>query len=280
MILLLPGCSSGPEGKLAGHIEAITEILDDGKSDPEDAIEEIHEYLRENTPEIFKLVGEALVALDEVSDDDEELEELLESWQEELEEPMEELQEAAEGFMMVAFTDEDAMEAVEEMAERYEEIGEMIEDLIEGGGSSGSSDYQRESISTEAQMNIRRLFDSSVSYYDSDHATMTGQILPPQFPQSIPLTPAEIPCGEPVEPDWDSWSAATWEALNFAISDPHYYSYQYDSAGEGTAATFTASAFGDLDCDGVISTFVRVGEATPGREVRGGAGLIEDNPLE
>jgi len=132
----------------------------------------------------------------------------------------------------------------------------------------------------EATMNVRRLFDSSVSYYDSDHATPEGYIVPAQFPASIPRTPSEIPCGTAAQPDYELWSAPTWEALNFAVSDEHYYSYQYDSAGTRVGSTFTASAFGDLDCDGVYSTFVRIGEVVPGNEIRGGAGLYQQNPNE
>jgi hypothetical protein len=133
---------------------------------------------------------------------------------------------------------------------------------------------------SEASMNVRRLFDSSVSYYDSDYTTPAGELLPPQFPQSVPRTPAEVPCGEPHVSDWQTWTTPTWEALNFAVSDPHYFSYQYDSSGTGTGSSFTASAFGDLDCDGVLSTYVRVGRVGEGNEVRGGAGLLVENEGE
>jgi type II secretory pathway pseudopilin PulG len=140
--------------------------------------------------------------------------------------------------------------------------------------------YQNRSRTTEATMNVRRLYDSAVSYYDSDHVLPSGEFLPPQFPASIPRTPAEVPCGTRQEPDRATWAAPTWEALNFAIVGPHYYSYQFDSAGVGVGATFTASAFGDLDCDGILSTFVRVGEVSEGNEIRGGAGLFQRNELE
>lgn len=140
--------------------------------------------------------------------------------------------------------------------------------------------YQGRSRTTEATMNVRRLYDSAVSYYDSDHVLPSGEYLPPQFPASIPRTPAEVPCGVRQEPNYADWAAPGWEALNFAVVDPHYYSYQFDSAGVGVGATFTASAFGDLDCDGILSTFVRVGEVHEGNEIRGGAGLFQQNELE
>ena len=135
-------------------------------------------------------------------------------------------------------------------------------------------------IMTEAEHHLRRLFDSSVSYYDADHATPYGDILPPQFPASYGPTPAEIPCGTTHNPTYEDWGADTWEALNFAISDPHYYSYQYVSDGTQVGSTFTAYAFGDLDCDGVLSTFFRTGEVAPDHDIRGGGGMQEINPTE
>ena len=144
----------------------------------------------------------------------------------------------------------------------------------------GFQSYTQRSLTTEATMNVRRLFDSSVSYYDTDHVTADGTILLPQFPASVPRTPASVPCGTTVWPDQSHWTAQTWEALNFAVSDPHRYSYQYESQGIGVGATFTAYAFGDLDCDGVLSTFLRTGEVTAGNEIRGGAGLYVENELE
>lgn len=108
---------------------------------------------------------------------------------------------------------------------------------------------------------------------------MIGEIVPAQFPASVPRTPAEVPCGDKVAPDYRQWEHPTWQALNFSVSDPHYYSYQFDSAGAMDNGSFTASAFGDLDCDGIYSTFVRTGVVENGR-VRGGAGLFQMDELE
>lgn len=119
-----------------------------------------------------------------------------------------------------------------------------------------------ENVSEEATTNLRRLADSSVSYYYSEHVTAMGASVPSQFPESSPMTPAEVPCGEahtPTQAEWFDRETWTWEALNFAMSDPHYYAYQYDSSGTRGESTFTATAFGDVDCDGELSTFVRTG---------------------
>jgi hypothetical protein len=42
-----------------------------------------------------------------------------------------------------------------------------------------------------------------------------------------------------------------WQALDFQISEPHRYQYSYSSDGH----SFHAIAVGDLDCDGVSSTY-------------------------
>jgi type II secretory pathway pseudopilin PulG len=52
-------------------------------------------------------------------------------------------------------------------------------------------------------------------------------------------------------PDPSLWEGPPWDALRFSVDDPHYFYYSYQSDGTG----FTARAYGDLDCDGTMSTF-------------------------
>ncbi len=141
--------------------------------------------------------------------------------------------------------------------------------------------YVRRSKTIEAQIGLRELFTSSVAYFDADHADSVGNIVAPQFPASNPVAPDVTDIGavklQTVPPLWKS---PTWQALNFWVEDPLYYAYQYDSSGTRVGATFTATAFGDLDGDSSYSTFIRVGTVTEGEEVRGGAGLFIAHPLE
>ena len=147
--------------------------------------------------------------------------------------------------------------------------------------------YIRRSKTTEATMNIRKLFDSSVSYYESERANAAGQILPRQFPSSIAWTPngPGVCCGDPGQKCAPAkynaqWNTPSWTALNFSVDDPFYYSYQYDAGGTDTTANFTASASGDLNCDGkVFSLFQRVGFIQD-NNVTGGAGLYSVNEIE
>jgi type IV pilus assembly protein PilA len=145
--------------------------------------------------------------------------------------------------------------------------------------------YIRRSKTTEASLNVRKLYDSSVAYFDSDHTDATGTIVPHQFPASQAITPG-FACGcQPggkcaPAPLVALWQTTQWTALNFAVSDPFYYEYQYDSAGADATSSFVAHAYGDLDCNKTFSTFERNGSLDSQMNVMGGAGLYIVNDIE
>src|SRR3954451_12032213 len=57
--------------------------------------------------------------------------------------------------------------------------------------------YIRRSKTVEATMNVRKLFDSSVSYYEGEHADSAGTILAKQFPAAVgPAPGANSCCGQ------------------------------------------------------------------------------------
>src|SRR5262245_215434 len=95
--------------------------------------------------------------------------------------------------------------------------------------------YIRRSKTVEATTNLRKLYDSSVSYFESEHANKAQQIIAKQFPDPEVDTPGTNPCcgqpGDKCDPTKLSakWKTATWAALNFSVDDPHYFWYRYDS---------------------------------------------------
>ena len=107
--------------------------------------------------------------------------------------------------------------------------------------------YIKKSKTSEARMFVRRISDSARELQAQAGA----------FPAaSTPITPPLGACCSQAEkcvPDPTLWQHPTWVALEFSIEDPHYYSYQYEVGADGKS--FTARAFGDLDCDGDYSTF-------------------------
>ena len=144
-------------------------------------------------------------------------------------------------------------------------------------------DYIAKSKSTEAQQFIKKLYDGARAYY-LDQSVAQGSLtpVPKQFPgPSIGPTPAAGACckgeGKKCEPAAKNWEAPQWVALQFSVDDPHYFSYKYEVSADGK--TITASAIGDLDCDGTYSTFSISG--TAGEDGAGPPGAVkETNPGE
>jgi len=144
--------------------------------------------------------------------------------------------------------------------------------------------YIRRSKTSEAVMNIRKLYDGSVAYYVRDPGVRNGSIIPHQFPASAATTPLAGTCcaspGRKCAPNPALWQDPTWAALGFAVDDPFYYSYQYVASGSDATSQFTARVMGDLDCDNRFSTYERTGRIDSQRNVTGGAGLYVVNDIE
>jgi type IV pilus assembly protein PilA len=147
--------------------------------------------------------------------------------------------------------------------------------------------YIRRSKTSEPILNLRKLFDSSVSYYQEEHSQRTGAPLPKSFPDSVDQTPGrpvDVFCQDAASikhvPEANEFVAATWQALNFSIDDPYLYAYTYVSSGTGVDSAFTARANGDLNCDETQSTFERIGTVDAENNVNGGAGLFAKDELE
>jgi hypothetical protein len=90
-----------------------------------------------------------------------------------------------------------------------------------------------------------------------------------RFPSAGP-TPAHIPCGKtPHAPDEKLWSGG-WKEIGFSLGERFRYRYQILSTGVGPTAGFTIRAHGDLDCDGVQSTYERQGTLDGRGQVKDG----------
>ena len=146
--------------------------------------------------------------------------------------------------------------------------------------------YQRRAKSSEATMNSMHLFRASVAAFETPMVAPDGSATPKRFPPAAPLTPGnptKLMCkdGKSVRyvPNKDTWKHPTWQHLAFEPQEPIYYAYEYSSSGVGTGATFTVRAVGDLDCDGVLSTFERVGIVDSTGEVKTSS-IFTDQELE
>ena len=137
--------------------------------------------------------------------------------------------------------------------------------------------YMRRAKTTEAIDELDKVFKGAVLYYATPHISQAGSKIECQFPADQAVTPNEGTCcssGVGGGPDADhddrcdvnsnAWNSLTWEALSFQMNDQHYFVYSFDSNGQTLdGAQFTAQANADLDCDGIQSTFQRIGWGDP-----------------
>ena len=100
------------------------------------------------------------------------------------------------------------------------------------------------------------------------HATLRASGLPPEsaYPESAPFTPAVTPRAELVLDAPGTWDTPTWRSLDFGFDAPHAYAFAFESSTSEGRATFTARARGDLDGDGVTSSFSISGSIDKGAE--------------
>ncbi|MFI5300633.1 MAG: type IV pilin protein [Polyangiales bacterium] len=125
----------------------------------------------------------------------------------------------------------------------------------------GVSRYLKHSKTAEATRNLGALETGSKSFYQLDTDTSGTGVGPfyHQFPGGAAVTnPASVPVASKTATA-GTWTAPTWTGLKFVITEPCFYSYLYASTGTGTAAAYTAAAYGDLDGNSVQSSFVLLG---------------------
>ena len=147
--------------------------------------------------------------------------------------------------------------------------------------------YMRRAKTSEATATLARMYQGLVVYYDKKNVatgvntTSTTRCIPP----NVALTPDNNPGDVEYVGNNAAWSVAgsTWELLDFAMADNHYYAYSFDSAGGSSCFvdndTFNCTAVGDLDGDDVNSLFQRQGAVEDGR-LHGSSGIFRQNPLE
>ena len=138
--------------------------------------------------------------------------------------------------------------------------------------------YIKRSKTTEATTHVQKIYLGARTYWmDRNTAEGTIQADSAQFPTNdgtlagpgIGPTADTACCAaggavEKCAPEAALWDvSAAWKALKFSMDDPHYYAYQYqvtnNAAAGGQDSEFTASARGDLDCDGTFSRFSMYG---------------------
>jgi type II secretory pathway pseudopilin PulG len=102
------------------------------------------------------------------------------------------------------------------------------------------------------------------------HATLyaVGHPTSMAYPASVGQTPARVPAGQRVTDPPGTWDHPTWRRLDFRMLEPHGFAYEFESQNAASAASFSVRAHGDLDGDGVTSTFEMTGDSRESEEPR------------
>jgi len=128
---------------------------------------------------------------------------------------------------------------------------------------------------TEPVENLRRIVSHAVAYGNT-HTALES------FPPSVAQTPAEVPKGVSVVDPQGTWDHLTWRALDFRITGEHSFAYEFTTLTDPVPGDcrFAATAHGDLNGDGNVSTFSVYGEKLRGGDAHALAGMYIDKELE
>ncbi|MCC6214633.1 MAG: hypothetical protein IT376_07175 [Polyangiaceae bacterium] len=144
------------------------------------------------------------------------------------------------------------------------------------------------SKSAEARSTVMMIARSAASAYDREVTLPDGSMghrLCSSASRSVPADAVSIRGRKYLAgaSEWQVDAAANegFACLGFSLAHPQYYMYSYESTGVGAVGDeFTARANGDLDGDGVLSTFELSGRVQPGDRVELSSTLTETSPLE
>lgn len=117
--------------------------------------------------------------------------------------------------------------------------------------------YQKKAKRSEAELNLNYLRRGAMNSYAENSQFPIGKAGP---------TPALGECcagpNHKCDVDGPRWfNDPVWSALDFELTSPTYFSFAYESTD---GKSFTASAFGDLDCDGTYIEYKLVGTSVNG----------------
>lgn len=124
--------------------------------------------------------------------------------------------------------------------------------------------YVRHAKTVEAVSSVTSLAGAAAEYYNTSDATQpTGAAphavhamrhFPPSSRVSVPSEDLSVR-GKRYQSNLADWSASPWRELRFSIVQPQCYLYKFESDGAGATAKALVTAEGDLDGDGVRSTY-------------------------
>ncbi len=153
----------------------------------------------------------------------------------------------------------------------------------------GVGRYVRHAKTAEAVGSLSAIAQAAATYYNESDATQPAgapeaaaramRHFPPPSRSSVPADLADIR-GKRYQSTLSDWLPSPWRELHFTIPQPQFYAYSFDSTGNGMQSNAMAMAQGDLDGDGVFSTYrLSVGPDEKGN-ARVSSSMERTNPEE
>lgn len=144
--------------------------------------------------------------------------------------------------------------------------------LVLASAAWGVPELLRRRQATLALDTLGRIAQRAHVYYVKPRMTEGAGRMPCQFPRgAIRSTPAKSCCDPRVnipgtalcDPDKVDWNRVLWKALQIEVDEPQPFVYAWEATGTLADARYTITAWGDLDCDGELSTFRFEGRGDP-----------------
>ena len=159
----------------------------------------------------------------------------------------------------------------------------------------GVRKYIASAKTSEARNSIGRMVNAAVIAYEDEN--MNSPVLPAGtstgFTRSLcNSASAPVPASitqvtgskyQSTAADWntDMLGASGFSCLHFTIDEPQYYMYGYQVSGTSSVGnTFTATANGDLNGDGILSTFSLMGAINSSYIINVAPNMLAVNPDE
>lgn len=124
--------------------------------------------------------------------------------------------------------------------------------------------YVRHSKTAEALASVEAIATGAASYYASSDQTQpagskpdalrASRHFPPPSKGTVPQDPSDVQ-GKRYKSSMADWLGSPWREIRFSIPQPQFYAYAFESDGAGASARAAATARGDLDANGVWSTY-------------------------
>jgi hypothetical protein len=126
-------------------------------------------------------------------------------------------------------------------------LGASGEAAVSDCMSKAFGDYMGKAKKTEAQLQLNKLGKNAKVYFMTEGSFPVGKAGP--TPPEPCCKGADHKCAPVPADQWDA--NEVWQKLEFMMVEPSLFQYSYESDGKSA----TATAVGDLDCDGTPVTY-------------------------